>query len=431
MPSPSPRRILTALAFASAAMVLAGCTGAVPDSGSDSDSDGPLGVLLPAGTIADTIEPILDDFAKETGIEVERTVLPTGDMRSRQVLELNSESPELDVILLDDSWLAEVAHHLAPIDDLIEPEDVDGYVPGLTDAFKYDGQQYGLPFIMSVRTIIYRTDLLEAAGFDRPPATFEELEEYAAALTTGDVYGFVGPWGSRSTYVNVWANLAYNAGLEAIVSEDFSEATFANDAGVAAAELMGSLYANGSMPPDALELDHEKVNRAMQEGRAAMTILPTVFFDHLNDPSVSPLAGNFGIAPLPQGLDAESDRYIMTGFGWNLSKYSDNPEAAWELIQYLNQRYLHPSEDLPRYQLNSPASTSAFENPGVQAIFGDYTSLVEEMLGKATIRPQTTAWADIDNAIADALQKVFLGEADARTALEQAQQLSNVALADQ
>src|SRR5690606_27451673 len=145
------------------------------DPGGD-EGDGPLGMLLPAGTIADTVEPILDDFTAETGIEVERTVLPTGDMRSRQVLELNSQSTELDLILLDDSWLAEVAHPRAPCDDLIQPTDVDGYVPGLTDAFSYDGKQYGLPYIMSVRTIIYRTDLLEAAGFDAPPATFDELK---------------------------------------------------------------------------------------------------------------------------------------------------------------------------------------------------------------------------------------------------------------
>lgn len=423
------RRRLTppVLAVMLTAGLAAGCT----NGGSGGSGDGELGLLLPAGTIADTVEPILDDFTAETGIEVERTVLPTNDMRSRQVLELNSRSTELDLVLLDDSWLPEVAHHLAPIDDLIEPADVDGYVPGLTDAFNYDGVQYGLPFVMSVRTLIYRTDLLEEAGLSGPPTTCEELESYAAELTAGDVYGFVGPWGSRSTYVNVWANLAYNAGLEGLVSDDFSEAVFADESGVAAAELMGNLYTQGSMPPDALELDHEKVNRAMQEGRAAMTILPTVFFDHLNDPSVSPNAGQFGIAPLPQCLDQESDRYIMTGFGWNLSQYSENPDAAWQLLQYINDRYLHPREDVPRYQLNSPASTSAFEHPGVQEIFGEYTPLIEDMLSKATIRPQTTAWSDIDNALADALQQVFLDETDAATALEQAEQISDDALAKQ
>jgi len=57
----------------------------------------------------------------------------------------------------------------------------------LTDALvelgTYEGELYGLAYQPTPYVFAYRTDLLNEAGFDGPPETWEELEEYARKLT--------------------------------------------------------------------------------------------------------------------------------------------------------------------------------------------------------------------------------------------------------
>ncbi len=68
------------------------------------------------------------------------------------------------------------------------------------NSFEIDGGLYGLPCGLHTRTVAYRKDLFEAAGLDpeSPPATLEEMVEYAQILTNeeNDVWGlglYLGP----------------------------------------------------------------------------------------------------------------------------------------------------------------------------------------------------------------------------------------------
>jgi len=55
--------------------------------------------------------------------------------------------------------------------------------PQLVDLGSYGGKVYGIAYQPTPYVFAYRTDLLAEAGFDRPPATWAELDEYARALT--------------------------------------------------------------------------------------------------------------------------------------------------------------------------------------------------------------------------------------------------------
>lgn len=59
----------------------------------------------------------------------------------------------------------------------------DDLMSGLVELGTYDGEIYGLAYMPSPYVFAYRTDLLADAGYDRPPQTWEELEEYARKLT--------------------------------------------------------------------------------------------------------------------------------------------------------------------------------------------------------------------------------------------------------
>lgn len=76
------------------------------------------------------------------------------------------------------------AEQYLPITELYNNwSEKDDLMSGLVDLGTYGGEIYGLAYLPSPYVFAYRTDLLKEAGFDRPPQTWAELEEYARALT--------------------------------------------------------------------------------------------------------------------------------------------------------------------------------------------------------------------------------------------------------
>jgi multiple sugar transport system substrate-binding protein len=52
-----------------------------------------------------------------------------------------------------------------------------------------DGNQIGIPFVSRPFVMAYNTELLAAAGIEKPATTWDEFTEHAKKLTTGDQYG--------------------------------------------------------------------------------------------------------------------------------------------------------------------------------------------------------------------------------------------------
>jgi len=413
-------------------LLLASCS-----AGGSSEGDGtnsapagggePVTLLLPSGNFERTTLPMLEDFTAETGIEVEPIAMPAEDARSRQILDLTSQTGELDLILMDGmTWLTQVYEHLEPLD---EPAEADAeYLRPLLDMFTIDGERYASPLGVSIRPLIYRADIFEEAGLE-PPTTFEEFYDTAAQLTSGDVYGFVGPYGRATSHVSIWTVLAYNNGVE-ILDEAGEKAAFNTEAGVEALETMAALYRDHLMPVDSIEMAHDGTLVAMQEGRGAMTILPTSFFLSLNEEGSGPHAGDFRIAPLPVGPDGDEPQSLATGWGFGLSKYSENKENARKLLAYLDERTIDPAPDADTEQLVRPVSDAGFQHPGTQEIFPDgQIDLLEESLSSARTLPETPLWDDIQNALGEEFQRAYLGEISAADAIANGEKRVNEILA--
>ena len=47
----------------------------------------------------------------------------------------------------------------------------------------WEDSLYGVPIMLDTRFGIARKDILAEAGFDEPPSNWEEMREYAVALT--------------------------------------------------------------------------------------------------------------------------------------------------------------------------------------------------------------------------------------------------------
>ena len=104
----------------------------------------------------------------------------------------NGTAPDVMACALD--WVTTFgsANLLEPLDEYVAKDsfDVSQFVQGANDASTVDGKLYGLPFRSETYVMYYNKDILSAAGYDTPPATWEEVKEVAAACTNGDVYGY-------------------------------------------------------------------------------------------------------------------------------------------------------------------------------------------------------------------------------------------------
>ncbi|MEM6430477.1 MAG: extracellular solute-binding protein [Deinococcota bacterium] len=141
----------------------------------------------------------------------------------------------------------------------------DEYFPDLEERFftsaltdvTWNGDFYGIPWRGDIRPQIFRTDHLAEAGFDRAPATWEEITEYARALTIRDGnnvtrWGF--NFGFSSNAVQQLMPYYWQAGGE-FMSEDGQTATIDNDAMRTTLSWMHDLvWVHGAVDPNFMEV---------------------------------------------------------------------------------------------------------------------------------------------------------------------------------
>ena len=117
-------------------------------------------------------------------------------------------------------WAARDAFY--PLNDLIarsqttaavsgaEPINPDDFYPACWMEGVFDGEAYGIPYSTDSRALFYNEDVLVEAGFvdnagnAKPPATWAELEHYAATLTERDENGRITRLGFAPNYGNSW-----------------------------------------------------------------------------------------------------------------------------------------------------------------------------------------------------------------------------------
>ena len=77
---------------------------------------------------------------------------------------------------------------VVPMEDLMDQEYIDGFVPANLDSYVIDGKHYGIPYFGGAQGIIYRKDIFEEKGLSEP-TTWDEFVEVCQALTGDGSYG--------------------------------------------------------------------------------------------------------------------------------------------------------------------------------------------------------------------------------------------------
>jgi multiple sugar transport system substrate-binding protein len=312
---------------------------------------------------------------------------------------------------------------LAPLDAEIAPWDQRELIPPiLWEPAKLDGKLYGVPRDSYFYVLLIRRDLYVKAGLDpeHPPATWDELEAAAKALTNKaqGVAGF-----AFTPTAEGFMDFVWQAGGELLRSDADGSAhpAFHENPGITAMSFLRRLrFDDGVMQPNPLA-SKDELAQLFALGKVAMMMgVPNQMPDLISRYGLR--AEDLLLAPLPAGptgiqaTHAGGDYYVV-----NAQATPARKAAAWAYIRHV----LSPLNQLRRWtrlnELKVPIFPGAFATTAQLNNLPQF-KLVQDSLNVAKSEPYLTNWPLIkDHLESNLLQKLFVTrDADVEGLLMQA-----------
>jgi multiple sugar transport system substrate-binding protein len=258
------------------------------------------------------------------------------------VTTTNAAGNEFDVLYGSDHWLAKwaAAGWVLPLEDHWPgvTEYVENIAPYSVEAMTYEGKLYGLPYYTDVMYFFYNTQMLEDAGIEAPPQTWEEVTEQSLTLMEAGVTDSPVMFGltASSWFDEAFYALVYSEGGE-LFDDDFNVA-FETDTGPVydmVEWLAAALNDHQIMPQRVLEMTAVDVQEAFKAGDTAFVILPGYMVRELNQPDLSSVAGNAEVAMMP-GETHETDGYSrMYLLGSGADENEATMQASIHLVEFM------------------------------------------------------------------------------------------------
>jgi len=148
--------------------------------------------LWPAGVSAaqnKVVEQIISEFQNEhPNIKIKQEVLENEQYKSKlQILSTSNQLPDIGM-----TWAAGYmepfvkGNMFAPLDDLLQGELKDRFVPGTTEAYAIDGVTYALPLELNIAPIYYNKEIFSNHNLE-VPQTFDEFKNVVSTLASNGV----------------------------------------------------------------------------------------------------------------------------------------------------------------------------------------------------------------------------------------------------
>lgn len=340
--------------------------------------------------------PVLEQFNEENeGAEARLVELPESadEQRTQLVQRLRAKSDECDVLALDVVWTAEFAAQgwLADVGGIIEEREGD-FIESTLETARYDDTLYAVPFNSNAGFIYYRTDQV-----DEMPDTWQALYDKAAE-TNGHVYQ-----GSRYEGLTVhFLELLYAAGGE-LLNEDGTEATADTEEVREVLQFMVDGIKEGAVPRATLTYKEEEARRAFESGRA--TFMRNWPYAYTLGQEAAAVRGKFEVAPFPswEGGDAAS---VLGGYNLAVSEYSDNPDGAAALIDYLTSE---EAQTTYAEAATPPVLTDVYEAESVKEAL-PFAEELRSAIEQGRSRPVSPVYPQISEAISTNVYEALSGE---------------------
>ena len=294
---------------------------------------------------------------------------------------------------------------------------LDDYWPGLLESAKYDGSVYGLPRDIEANILYFNKDLFDKAGVEYPNTdwTWDDLVAAAEKLTVKDAGGKTTQYAlamENNGKYDKWVN--QNGGGILDDMRNPSKCALADPKSVEAVAFFADMLAKGYAMRDADINQAGGDAGAFQSGQAAMIIQNTSRVSAFNTANMK---YDVAVVPIPEG----GKRYNPAGgAAWVMSAKSDNKDAAWTFLSWLQSAdggeklYLERGEIFPALQslAKSPAFMTEQPPANKQAIIDEAAA---SGVGTFGYFPE---WDEVNGSVIQpGLDRIWAGEVQAADAL--------------
>ena len=309
---------LTALGLAASA-TLAACSSKSQDEATE---EGKMALIVSdAGEAAsEELVKAVEAFTKETKVEVDvKTVSDISQELARGI----SSSPTVDVVVLNPAQLSSYAGSLHTWDK-DSPAVKDAHPALLTSATRQD-KLNAAPRDVSTLALFINTSLWQAAGLSESnyPTTWEQLDQVAAALTSGGVVGLT----LDASYERAGAFMIQGGG--GLTSADGTQATASSEGSVAGLTEVKNLLSSGSAAWGS-DLPAGSAADAFGQGQAAMVVESETMVKTLAD---AYSGVSYTVVELPAGSGGKGTLQFPTFYG--VVEASKHKADAIKLVEYL------------------------------------------------------------------------------------------------
>ena len=327
-----------------------------------------------------------------------------------------------DLPIFPDQWKYQVSastkKQFGILKKLMARKDVESLVCA-TDAGR-EGELLSLPYMYSNYVIAYNKDIFDEANLEYPTADWTETEfvELAKTLTSGEgpekTYGmWFGGWVCelvRALYGEPKMYDTENMVMQATNNEKFK----------AAFQLLGDLHKDGYCSN---EVTKTTTTGGFVTGKYAMAIAMTGDIASYQKQIGDNFKWDIVELPISETYDTRWNTNMrLQGFG--MSKTTEHPELAYDLIEYMTTNY-EVQKAVDEDGVGIPALTEYLESEEFKTNYGGGLAYNKEafvnMAKVGTSWEYAGIWADINDTLTSEFNAYITGATDIDTALDNLQ----------
>lgn len=307
-----------------------------------------------------TTQELVDRFnqTNESGIQVEfqQRSEVTDEYFSSLVSDFDAGAePAVDVIAGDVIWASEFASN-GWIRDLsnrlyrdYEPQVPDAFLRAPISSVSFQNRLWGVPWFTDAGLLYYRRDLLEEAGFEQPPTTWQGLTDMADEVVgqTDTQQGFVFQGANYEGGVVNALEFIWNAGgsvLEGNISTSApgtpvslspNFVSINSEASVRGLQTERRLVADGIAPEQVADFQEQQSYEAFLNGDAVFMRGWPFMYALAEGDEFSVNQDQIGLAALPVASEGQRSWSCLGGWNMYMSSATSNADAAWEFITFM------------------------------------------------------------------------------------------------
>lgn len=380
-----------------------------------------------AAMSVDDMNAVATEFmAANPDIKIEMTYVPYENVHDKFVTGMAAKQPAYDVVMVDVVWYDEFvkAGYLADVSSKITPDMKAKIFPSAWNVVSRGGKTYGMPWLLDTKYLFYNIDMLKQAGFDKPPATWEELTTMAKAIKEKKLadYPIVWSWKQAEAAICDFTALLYGNGGKFL--DDAGKPAFNDEKGVAVLDWMKKSIDDGlTNPASVSDLEGDVLN-VFNSGKAAFAMNWLFMYDVANfDTAQSQVTGKVGITTIPvfESMAGTLKSASVDGSsGFSVAATSPSVDAAWKYVEYLNSEAVQMKYSAKQL----PIWSTAYEGNNLKTLEGATRSnpvtvpMFAEQFKYAVLRPNISYYMEGSTDLQLALQLALTGQKTSKEALD-------------